>query len=70
MTRDDEEQRALLYRQQQKEGRAARLARYRKLAGNPAAVAQVHANWEPVVLAQLERRDAGNAGGRAGDECQ
>ena len=54
MVRQDEEDRALLFRQQQYRQAAARRARNAALTGNAASAQAVRDGWEPILLARLE----------------
>lgn len=54
---DDEEQRAIAYREQAVRRAKAIAARRLALAGSPAARLTLAKNWAPVVLWQQERHD-------------
>lgn len=65
MARQDEEDRAALFRQQAIARCRNERARERQLSGNGAQRLTNYRNWEPLILARLESRQAG---GRERDE--
>lgn len=54
MVRAEEEARALAYQAKELRLERAREAFLRTLTGNPANALQIRADWEPVILANLE----------------